>query len=561
MTPSTALVPGYDLGDLLGAGSSATVFRARNQATHDAVAVKVLADNHSLRADMRRRFLDEVDLLAAIESPAVARVHDSGQTADGRLFMVLDLADRGDLRQRKATAQAAGTEIGPTDALALVDHLRHALGALHRAKIVHRDLAPGNVLIRSGATAPDRPATVLLAPDEHLVLTDLGLAKDLEFASGVTAGTGTRGFAAPEQLQPVSIVDVRSDVYGASALLAWMVEGMAIAPALTEVLATGRAPEPDDRHATIDAWADAVTEAIEQYERASKAAPTWTPPVVDAAPAAPGWRPGVGALIGAAAVAVIAFGAAALASNGSGDSADAAGAADTANAAEALADTAEADAAAAASEPSGATTAAADAASTPTPTAASANAPSTTDAEGAGAAADTDDDASPTNPGDTTTSMSSSITTPGASSSSAPSSASTTVSTTALSTTVTSTATTVDPFADSPRAAIVSPADGAQVAGALVVTGTARYPGGVDRVDLTVKDLDRLLHWDGTSAFATPWVRFPVAVDSPGAADTSWRVTIPESELPAGTYRVRAWARGIDGRGDPVSVTHTVTVT
>jgi hypothetical protein len=87
----------------------------------------------------------------------------------------------------------------------LLHQIALAVAVLHAQGIVHRDLTPGNVLFRTPTA--DRG-------DRRVVVADLGLAKAIAAASGMTARAGTPGYMAPEQDDPFAVVDTRCDVYG-----------------------------------------------------------------------------------------------------------------------------------------------------------------------------------------------------------------------------------------------------------------------------------------------------------------------------------------------------------
>jgi hypothetical protein len=268
----------YRVTGVVGAGGFATVLRAEDERLEDEVALKVLAENHSLDPDVRDRFLSEGRVLRRIDSPHVVRVLDLGETDRQQPYLVLELADRGDLATRVARLRGDGWRPGAADVLAIAEPMTAALEAVHRAGVVHRDLSPANVLLRS-TLAPDAGAgtSPLVAADERLVLADLGLSKDLARSSGLTLAGGTEGFRPPEQRGGPTTVDARADLWSLSALVVWLLAGEAPtdrrhaerllrttdldAPA-REVLVTGLADEPARRQRDVTTWATQLRAAL-----------------------------------------------------------------------------------------------------------------------------------------------------------------------------------------------------------------------------------------------------------------------------------------------------------
>lgn len=261
-------IGGYRVIAPIGAGGFATVYRALDEAKGDEVAIKVLAENHSLVADMRRRFVDEVDLLATVDSPSIAKIYERGETETGQPFMVLELADRGDLRRRLDEIRRKRQKLTRADLIMLASHLYEALNTLHESEIIHRDVSPGNILIRSRKSADGptaRSATggvTLLEPGERFLLADLGHAKDMFRASGFTAGGGTQGYASPEQLDNVTVVDHRADIYSATAVMEWAAHDGDYAMDLDPFFEIGLAADPDDRFTNMTEWHQAFSTAL-----------------------------------------------------------------------------------------------------------------------------------------------------------------------------------------------------------------------------------------------------------------------------------------------------------
>ena len=249
--------------------------RARDERLDADVAVKLLAENHSLTPDVRERFVTEGQLLRRARSPHVVAVHDVGETESGQPFLVLELVTGGDLASRR---KSHGTRpvTGP-DVAAVAVAVAAALTALHEVGVVHRDVTPGNLLIASpAASGTATSSTGLLGPGESVLLADLGLSKDLAAASGLTVGAGTAGFSPPEQ-RAGGWVDQRADIWSASALVVWLLLGRApddghgwVAEvrrlgwpdAVIRVLRRGLSTDPRRRHPTALAWSDELTDAI-----------------------------------------------------------------------------------------------------------------------------------------------------------------------------------------------------------------------------------------------------------------------------------------------------------
>ena len=221
----------------------------------------------------------------------MASIFDLGETETGQPYMVLELADRGDLETRVNDLWDKQRSVERDDLLVLAETLAHSLSAIHAADLIHRDVTPGNLLVRHNGLRPAPwSGRTLLDRGERLLLSDLGYAKDLRAASGITSGGGTVGFAAPEQHGEMTQVDERADVYGATAVLQWAATGSRFEQALADMAQVGMAEDPADRFADMNAWNSAVHTALTgpfspaaiAGGRVEEEAPRWARPALAA---------------------------------------------------------------------------------------------------------------------------------------------------------------------------------------------------------------------------------------------------------------------------------------
>src|SRR5690606_28097749 len=105
----------YRVDAVLGTGAFATVYRAVDERLDDIVAVKVLAENHSLDPELRERFLTEGRVLRRVASRHVVAVHDLGETDRQQPYLVLEYADRDTLARRVPDLLARGWRPGVRD--------------------------------------------------------------------------------------------------------------------------------------------------------------------------------------------------------------------------------------------------------------------------------------------------------------------------------------------------------------------------------------------------------------------------------------------------------------
>ena len=275
----------YRVERRLGSGAFATVWLAFDDDLDDAVAIKVLADNWAINAEVRRRFVDEAKFLRQLDYDGVVRVHAIDELGDGRPYFVMTYADRGTLQDRLRTKLAANTTFALREALGYAIEIVECLEVVHDFGIVHRDIKPSNVLFRS----LKRHQRAGRLRDDRLMLGDFGLAKDVVAASGFTLAAGTPAYMAPEQARASSDLDHRADLFSVVAVLYELVSGRApfsasrlsgvsesvartpaplreqrdgIPPELDEIVSRGLRAEREERYQSATELAEALERAI-----------------------------------------------------------------------------------------------------------------------------------------------------------------------------------------------------------------------------------------------------------------------------------------------------------
>jgi eukaryotic-like serine/threonine-protein kinase len=191
----------------LAVGGSSSVFLAENVRTGEQRVLKIFRQVPDIVEGSTTfdRFLREFDLVAHLRHPNIARIFDIG-VADDHLYLAMEFFPGGDLRSRMRE------RLGPQQALGYVRQMAAALGALHEVGVLHRDVKPGNLLLREDGSA---------------AFIDFGLARQLHLESditGVGAIFGTPHYMSPEQGHG-SPLDVRSDLYSLGVVLFEMLTG------------------------------------------------------------------------------------------------------------------------------------------------------------------------------------------------------------------------------------------------------------------------------------------------------------------------------------------------
>lgn len=196
----------YQLVERLGAGGMGVVYKARDMAGGDTVALKLLRPELSENRRSRRRFLREARLGKRLRHANIVRIVDYGEQG-GRLYLAMEYLKGETLARwvKSHTADAAlAAEVG--------QRIASALAAIHDEGILHRDVKSENIMLPVGEHGALEPTSAKLM--------DFGLAvgEDVSRMTRDGAVLGTVGYMAPEQARG-DVIDARSDLYSLGAVL------------------------------------------------------------------------------------------------------------------------------------------------------------------------------------------------------------------------------------------------------------------------------------------------------------------------------------------------------
>ena len=224
-------IPGYTVTRKLGRGGMGVVYLAVQEGLERLVAIKMLPQGSEAERTLNR-FRTEAEVIARLQHPNLIQIYEVG-AVDGRPFFSMEYVADGNLEER-----LGGRPQAPREAARLVQILAAAMHEAHRCGVVHRDLKPGNILLRREAGPSEESplesgvwfsSTAESPASFYPKITDFGLAKRLDAPLAMTVThsvLGTPCYMAPEQARGDSKhVAETTDIYSLGAILYELLTG------------------------------------------------------------------------------------------------------------------------------------------------------------------------------------------------------------------------------------------------------------------------------------------------------------------------------------------------
>ncbi|HTE42030.1 MAG TPA: protein kinase [Steroidobacteraceae bacterium] len=199
----------YEIESLIGEGTMAAVYSARDPEIDRSVAIKLLKDEHCVNEEHVNRFLREAKAAGAISHPNIVTIYDIGRV-DNTSYICMELLSKKSL----ADVIAMNARLPVRHAISIGIQAARALEAAHRKGIVHRDIKPGNILLTEN--------------EETIKIADFGIAwldrtNDLQRTqAGMVLGTPR--YMSPEQAAGRDL-DGRSDLFSLGVILYELLSG------------------------------------------------------------------------------------------------------------------------------------------------------------------------------------------------------------------------------------------------------------------------------------------------------------------------------------------------
>ena len=207
----------YEILGKIREGGMGTIYRVRHRLLDEIRVVKVLKPQALSNEEMKRRFIEEARTATRLKHPNIGTIHDFALDEEGKAYLVMEFIDGVNLADLLKRQGPPGIALS----LEVAHQALLALGYLHRKNVVHRDIAPDNLMLTHDE---DRKPVVKLI--------DLGIAKTLDRPGELTSTgvfLGKLKYASPEQFGSLPAgekLDGRCDLYALGVVLYELLTGV-----------------------------------------------------------------------------------------------------------------------------------------------------------------------------------------------------------------------------------------------------------------------------------------------------------------------------------------------
>ncbi|SEO53512.1 serine/threonine protein kinase [Rhodospirillales bacterium URHD0017] len=209
MQPLPPNIGRYVVEELVGVGGMGQIYRAQDPVLRRTVAIKLISTklmSGADRADYIKRFRREAEAAARCAHPNIVAVYDFALHEE-QPYLAMEFVAGQSLRQLLDDEPVMAVP----DAIGIMEQVLDALTSAHEQGVIHQDIKPGNIM---------------LTADHRVKVGDFGISKLMNVETTTIFSTiGTPSYMSPEQCRGDEIVDGRSDIFSAGAMLYEMVAG------------------------------------------------------------------------------------------------------------------------------------------------------------------------------------------------------------------------------------------------------------------------------------------------------------------------------------------------
>ena len=215
--PGTLIEGKYEILGKIREGGMGSIYKVRHKLLDEIRVIKVVRPEMVADEELKRRFVEEAKTATRLKHPNIGTIHDFALDEDGTAYLVMEFIEGVSLNELKATQGPPGLALS----LETAHQTLLALGYLHRKNLVHRDIAPDNLMLTHDDEG--RP---------QIKLIDLGIAKAVDREQHLTSTgvfLGKLKYASPElfgALPPGEKLDGRSDLYSLGVVLYELLTGV-----------------------------------------------------------------------------------------------------------------------------------------------------------------------------------------------------------------------------------------------------------------------------------------------------------------------------------------------